>query len=126
MTLNERRDMEKDVQKGLQQGLQIGLQRGLYKGRVQERLRALSAERALLRRLALRQYDSATAEQLTALLQPITDPEQLADIGEWIIDCETGDELLGRVWSLLDDEDSSQDSASQTSKRVELVKSSKP
>ena len=106
MTLSERREMEKDLQKGLQKGLQLGMQQGLYKGRLQERLRALNAERALLHRLALRQYDSNTADQLTALLQPITDPEQLADIGEWIIDCATGEELLARVWELLDGGDS--------------------
>lgn len=87
------------------QWLQQGLQQGLYKGRMQERLRALNTERALLRRLAVRRFDENTAEQLAALLQPIADTEQLAEIGEWIIVCDTGDELLAQVWGLLSHEE---------------------
>jgi hypothetical protein len=34
---------------------------------------------------------------LAVLLDRISDPEQLAEIGEWIIDCESGDALLAQL-----------------------------
>ena len=54
-------------------------------------------ERALLCRLAARKLDASAAENLAAALGAVTDPERLARVGEWIIDCATAPELLGRV-----------------------------
>ena len=40
---------------------------------------------------------AATAERLEEVLAGIADPERLAEAGEWLVRCETGDELLARV-----------------------------
>ena len=51
----------------------------------------------LMRRQAARKFDAATAARLGERLAGITDPERLAEVGEWLLECEHGDELLGRV-----------------------------
>ena len=51
----------------------------------------------LMRRQAARKFDAATAQRLAERLAGITDPERLAEVGEWLLECEHGDELLGRV-----------------------------
>ena len=58
---------------------------------------ALERERALLSRLAARKFDAETAARLSALLSRVDDPERLAEIGEQVIDCATGAELLDRA-----------------------------
>ena len=65
------------------------LQEGLERGRTEER--------ALLCRLAARKFDAVTAERLSGLLDRLTDPEHLAEVGDWIIECGTGAELLARA-----------------------------
>ena len=59
----------------------------------------IAAERAadLLRRQAARKFDAGTAERLAGLLSRIDDPERLAEAGDWIIECASGDELISRV-----------------------------
>ena len=54
-------------------------------------------QRALLRRQAARRFGAETAERLSALLGGIDDPERLAEVGDRIVDCATGAELLGRM-----------------------------
>ena len=54
----------------------------------------------LVRRMAARKFDAATAERLAERLAGITDPERLAEVGEWLLECEHGDELLDRVAGL--------------------------
>ena len=54
-------------------------------------------EKALLVRLATRRFDAGTGERLAALLSRIDDPARFAGIGDWIVDCTTGAELLARV-----------------------------
>ena len=51
----------------------------------------------LMRRQAKRKFDAETAERLSGLLDGLTDSERLAEVGEWIIECETGAELLDRT-----------------------------
>ena len=51
----------------------------------------------MLCRQAARKYDAATAERLSGVLNGLADPERPAEAGEWIIECETGAELLDRV-----------------------------
>ena len=53
-------------------------------------------QRALLRRLAARRFDAETAERLAKLLAGVDDPDRLAEVGEWIVVCATGAELLDR------------------------------
>ena len=65
-------------------------------GRAQGIEQGLAAERALLRRLAARRFGAGTAERLAGLLAPIGDTRRLAEVGDWIIDCTTGDDLIAR------------------------------
>ena len=57
----------------------------------------LEQERALVSRLAARKFDAETAARLAELLNRVDDPECLAEIGEQVIDCATGAELLARA-----------------------------
>ena len=57
-------------------------------------------ERALLVRQAARRFGAGTAERLSTLLLRIEDPDQLAQAGDWIVDCATGAELIHRVEGL--------------------------
>ena len=48
---------------------------------------------APMRRLAARKFGPETAERLAAL----ADPERAGEVGEWHLECESGEELLDRV-----------------------------
>ena len=61
------------------------------------RRQGLAHERALLRRMTALRFGADTAERLEEVLAGIADPERLAEAGEWLVRCETGDELLARV-----------------------------
>ncbi len=66
-------------------------------GREEGREEGHAEERALLCRLAARKFDGDTAERLSELLEGEANAEMLAQVGEWIIECRTGGELLGRL-----------------------------
>ena len=87
MTLEHR--MDEWEQEWFRQGREAGVRRGREEGRAEER--------ALLLRLAARRFGAGTAEALTGLLEGVDDADRLAEIGEMIVDCGTGDELLARV-----------------------------
>ena len=80
---------EEWLRQGREQGLELGLERGIERGRAEERER--------LCRLVGRKFDLETAERLSGMLDRFSSPERLAMIGEWIIDCGTGAELLDRA-----------------------------
>ena len=73
----------------MSRGLSKGLSRGFGQG--------LDRERALLCRMTVSRFGVATAERLAELLAPITDAERLADIGDWLVQCDTGANFLARV-----------------------------
>ena len=81
----------------LQEGRKQGLERGLEQGREAGLEEGWAAERSLLRRLTARRFDAATAEVLSRLLANVRDAERFAEVGELVIDCATGGELLDRV-----------------------------
>ncbi len=58
-------------------------------------------QRELLRRQAARKFDAAAAERLAAKLEGVEDADRLAQVGDWIIECENSDDLLARFndWS---------------------------
>ena len=102
-TLGERIDEyveEKVAEKAAERHKQV-LAQGLAQGREEEREEALERElrheRAMLSRLAARKFGAGTATRLEALLERIDDPERFVRIGEDVIDCATGAELLARV-----------------------------
>ena len=72
------------------QGFEDGLKQGLEQGEKQ----GLAAERELLRRLATRRFGTSVGDALVRHLADISDPDRLAGIGERIIDCGTGAELI--------------------------------
>ena len=76
-------------EEGREEGRQEGRERGIEQGRAEER--------ALLCRMTARKFGAATAERLSGVLNGLADPERLAEVGEWIIECETGADLLDRA-----------------------------
>ena len=88
--LEEVRTMLQELVAGwVAEGRERGLQEGIEQGR--------GEERKLLCRLAARKFTAATAPRMSALLERLRDPERLAEVGDWIIECETEEELLARV-----------------------------
>ena len=88
MTLVER------VAEWPKQWVREGIEQGLEQG--------LAHERALLRRQAASRFGEDTAARLAEALAQVTDPERLADVGEWLVRCDTGAELLARTAGLAD------------------------
>ena len=85
------------VAEGREQGLEQGREQGLEQGREQGLEQGRSEERALLCRLAARKFDAGAAQRLAGALAGVADPERLAEVGDWIIECGTEAELLTRV-----------------------------
>ena len=95
MTLQERLKewpeqwMREGREQGIEQGIEQGLEQGLERG--------LKHERALLCRMAALRFGAETRERLAALLATIADPDQLADIGDRLVQCRAADEFLTQV-----------------------------
>ena len=81
------------LEEGREQGIREGLLQGLERGRQE----GLEHERFLLRRMAASRFGAGTAERLSVVLARITEPERLAEVGEWLVRCDSGAELLARV-----------------------------
>ncbi len=73
-----------------------GEERGLKRGLEQGEERGLKGQRQLLVRLAGRKFGLHTVEPVAGLLAMIDDQDRLQDIAEWIVDCDTGSDLLQR------------------------------
>ncbi len=91
---------EQWFREGREQGLEQGIEQGLERGRELGLERGRAEERALLCRQASRKFDAETAELLSGLLDRFSDPERLAEVGDWIIECGTGADLLERAQRL--------------------------
>ena len=81
--------IKRGIERGIEQGIKRGIERGIESG--------LAAERDLLRRQAERKFDRPTGERLADLLADIASSEGLVPVGDLIIDCATGEELIARV-----------------------------
>ena len=77
------------VRRWFQRGIEEGIQRGLE--------HVLTTERELLRRQAAHRFGAATAAELARRIATMSDPADLAEVGELVIDCDTGDSLLDRL-----------------------------
>ena len=73
------------------EGLQEGLQQGLEQGR-----RDMAVRQARLR------FGDAVAERLSPVLDRIADPAALAAVGDWVIQCRDGAELVARAQAAAD------------------------
>ena len=71
----------------IEQGRQEGISQGM------------EHERQLLRRLAATRFDSATADRLAVAIGAESDPQRLEEVGEAIVRCATGGELLRKIGS---------------------------
>ena len=47
--------------------------------------------------MAASRFGADTAESLSSLLAGIADPERLAEVGEWLVRCETAEAFLARA-----------------------------
>ena len=77
--------MEARLQEWHDSAIAQGVRQGVHQG-----------QKDLLRSLAEQRFDAETARRLSALLEG-TDANRLTDVGGWIADCASGDELLDRV-----------------------------
>ena len=91
MTLVER------VAEWPKQWLREGHEKGLAEGREQGIEQGIDQQRALLCRQAAARFGDNTAARLVEVVGPITEPERLAEIGEWLVRCDTSAEFLARV-----------------------------
>ena len=69
-----------------------GMEQGMERGRAEER--------ALLCRQAARKFGPGTADRLSGLLDRLAAPGQLGEVGDWLIECDTGADLLARAEAL--------------------------
>ena len=81
--------LEETVREWTREWLEQGIAQGIEQGR--------NEERALLCRQAARKFDAGAAEGLAAALAGVTDPDRLARVGDWIIECASASDLLARV-----------------------------
>jgi len=70
------------------------LARGRAEGRTEGHTESLEFGRRLLPRLATRRFGDTVGERLSAILVNVSEPERLAEVGEAIIECGTGTDLL--------------------------------
>ena len=89
--------LEENVREWTRELLEQGRAQGIEQGRAQGIEQGRHEERALLCRLAARKFDDGAAEGLAAALAGVTDPDRLARVGDWIIECATASELIARV-----------------------------
>jgi hypothetical protein len=55
----------------------------------------------MLLRQVERRFGAATAEAASPLLSRIDHPEPFERVGEWVIDCELGEDFLARLRALV-------------------------
>ena len=91
MTLEERVSQwpAQWLEQGRVQGLKQGIEQGIEQG--------LEHERALLCRMAESRFGAAVSERLAAVLSGIPSQDRLAEIGDWLVCCETGEDFLARI-----------------------------
>ena len=78
--------LEQGLEQGIEQGLERGIEQGIERGRAEGRA-------AMLVRVASRRFGAETAKQLAGLVRAMG-AEQLARVGDAVVDSETGEELL--------------------------------
>ena len=78
-----------------------GVEMGLAQGREMGRELGLADERTRLRRQAALKFDPGTADRLADRLACLATSDDLDRVGDWIIECESGDDLLSRVRSIV-------------------------
>lgn len=85
-----KKEMHADFERRKKQARRDGFGQGLAEGRAE-------GQATLVCRQARRKFGGGTADQLSRLLEDISEPETIARVGDWILDCDDGSELLDRV-----------------------------
>ena len=67
------------------------------KGRAEGRV---EGHAEIMRRVAARKFGAETAERMAERLAHVPDPERVVVVGDWLVECERGEELLERVETL--------------------------
>ena len=80
-----KRGIEQGIERGIEQSIERGIKQGLADG-----------EQRALCRVAARRFGDDDAERLRPLLRRVP-ADGLAQVGDWLVDCETGDEMIRRV-----------------------------
>ena len=86
----EKRRMYEEFEESKRVAQREGFGRGRAEGRAE-------GTATLVCRQARRKFGGDTAKQLSTLLDGISDPDRIARIGDWILDCEDGADLLARA-----------------------------
>ena len=84
------------LREGREQGVAEGREQGVAEGREQGLTQGVDQQRALLCRQAAARFDADAAARLADLLAPIADPERLAEVGDWLVRCDTAAAFLAR------------------------------
>ena len=84
------------LREGREQGVAEGREQGRVQGVAEGREQGVDQQRALLCRMAAARFDADAAARLADLLAPIADPERLADVGDWLVRCETAAAFFAR------------------------------
>ena len=72
------------------------VEQGREQGREEGREQGIQGQRALLCHQVAQKFGDAAAQRLGAALERVADPGRLAQVGGWIIECETAAELFAR------------------------------
>ena len=70
------------------------LERSRTEGRAEGRIEGRTE---VMRRQVARKFGTETADRFAKQLAKIPDPERSGKVGEWLLECENGKGLLGRV-----------------------------
>lgn len=67
---------------------------GRTEGRTEGRAEGRAEARAIVCRMARLKFGAGAGERLEEVVKQIMDPKRISRIGDMVIECETGDELL--------------------------------
>ena len=81
-----------------EEGRVVGRIEGRTEGRVEGRTEGrVEGQAAVICRQTARKFGPETADRLAERLAEIPDPERLGEVGEWLLEYDSGEELLARV-----------------------------
>ena len=91
------RRIDEHVETRVKAGIEAGIARARAETLEQGLEQGLERERTLLSRQAARKFGAEAGAGLATLLVGVADPDRLAEIGDLVVDCADGAELLARA-----------------------------
>ena len=92
-----RRNTERAIERYRQEGLELGIEQGIEQGLEKGLERGFEHERSLLARQASWRFGDAVGRRLGAWLAGVRDPAVFDKVGDLIVGCATGEELLNGI-----------------------------